>query len=146
MAWSAFGAEEECTWVSVEVLSRTPMAKSSSLLFPDPPSEARLSATPPPTIAAASRRVSEASSAGEGSVSERNVSSLPRPLTMDKLHGISRGSSWRRTWRSVVVARTELVLAKAASLQCGDPPFLEYGYAAFRAINHPEGRERPCTS
>ena len=31
------------------------------------------------------------------------IPSFPtRPLTMDKLHGISRGSSWRRTWRSSV--------------------------------------------
>ena len=41
----------------------------------------------------------------------------------------------------------EPVSAKAGSLQCGDPPFsFVYGYAVFRAIDHPEGRERPCTS
>ena len=46
----------------------------------------------------------------------KNANSPNRPLTMDKLHGISRGSSWRRTWRA-----SSFVLAKAASLQCGDP-------------------------
>ena len=36
----------------------------------------------------------------------------------------------------------EPVSAKAGSLQCGDPPFsFVYGYAVFRAIDHPEGRE-----